>query len=210
MIKLEKLDEPASLARNKAKWTSELLAAIANGDTKEIRSKKNKYNQPDVKEQLKAETNEKCAYCESKVTVVAHGDIEHITPKSIQPELTFEWGNLTFACQKCNGKKSDKEGIADPYVDPIEEHFFFVGIFLRGKSELGRSTVMELGLNRPELVDDRADQLNVLADTLEKIANERNPRLKELLISALSDDLETSKPEYIYMKREMLAQHSEL
>ncbi|WP_419737611.1 HNH endonuclease [Ruegeria sp.] len=207
MIKLKKLDQPASLKQNKAKWTAELLTAIENGNKNDIRSKKNKYNRPDVKEQLKAETKEKCAYCESKVTVVAHGEIEHITPKSARPELTFEWENLTFACQKCNGKKSDKEGIVDPYVDLIEEHLFFVGHFLRGKTEIGRFTVMQLDLNRAELVGDRSDQLGVIADTLEKIANEPNVRLKKLYINALSDDLDSCKPEYIYMKWSAIAQY---
>lgn len=210
MIRLEKLEEPASLTRNKIKWTEDLLEAIAGGDTDEIKAKKKKYNQPDVKDQLKAETNEKCAYCESRVTVVAHGDIEHVTPKSIQPELTFEWENLTFACQKCNGKKSDTEGLADPYVHLIEDHFFFVGHLLRGKSEIGRLTVMELELNRAELIDDRFDQLNVLADALEKIANEVNPRLKRLSIVALADHLDSLKPEYISMKRAMMELHAAL
>lgn len=210
MIKLVKLEEPDSLINNKVKWTNELLAAIESGDKDKIRAKKKKYNQPDVKAQLRAETSDKCAYCESKVTVVAHGDIEHVTPKSIEPELTFEWENLTFACQKCNGKKSDKEGIADPYVDAVDDHFFFVGHLLRGRSDKGRLTVMELQLNRNELIDDRSDQLSAFADALEKIANEANARLKELSLEALRDHVASETTEYTLMKRAMLDLYGDL
>jgi hypothetical protein len=208
MIELKKLDEPRSLQENKANWTKELLEAIASGDTDDIKAKKRRYNQPDVKAILKQETNDKCAYCESRVTVVAHGDIEHVTPKSIRPELTFEWGNLTFACQKCNGKKSNKEGLTDPYVDPIDDSFFFVGPFLKGRTEKGRLTEKELALNRAELIEDRSDQLRVLSDVLEKIANESNPRIKQLSLDALLDDLATLRPEYINMKRTVIGAFS--
>ena len=204
MIKIEKLEEPESLKQNKAQWTQELLSAIDGGDADKIKAKKRRYNQPDVKERLKEETKDKCAYCESKVSVVAYGDIEHVTPKSIKPELTFEWDNLTFACQKCNGKKSNKEGIADPYVDPIDENFFFIGQFIKGRTEMGRLTQLELDLNRAELIEDRSDHLKILADSLEVITNEPNPRLRKLALDALIDDLATLKPEYINMKLTIL------
>lgn len=204
MIKLEKLPEPASLTRNKERWTDELLAAILSGDQDDINRRKGKYNQTDIKEQLKSETNGKCAYCESKVTVVAHGDIEHITPKSIRPELTFSWENLTFACQKCNGKKSVVEEVVDPYLDEVNDHFFFVAQFIRGRTQIGRLTERELELNRIELLEDRSDHIKTLADTLEAIMNEPNERLKRLTHKALLDDLDSRKPEYIMMKRKIL------
>ena len=207
MIGLEKLDEPASLVRNKAKWTQELLDAIAGGDRDQIKAKKRKYNQPDVKAQLRTETNDKCAYCETKITVASHGDIEHVTPKAIEPERTFEWDNLTFACEKCNGKKSDKTGISDPYLDIIQEDFFFVGSFLRGRSEKGRLTIAELELNRGELIEDRQEHMIALADAIEKIANTNDQRLRELTLGALRDDLASRKPEYIMMKHTALKAH---
>ena len=204
MIRLQKLAEPASLQNNKEKWTQELLDAIHGGDPDVIRSRKRKYNQPDVKDQLKLETKKKCAYCESLVTVVSHGDIEHITPKSIQPELTFEWENLTLACEVCNGKKSNKEGILDPYADTISAHIFYVGPFVRSRTEKGELTEKELGLNRTELIEDRTEHLGVLADAIEAIEKEPNQRLKQLSVDALLDDLATAKPEYICMKNAVL------
>jgi hypothetical protein len=46
--------------------------------------------------------NGKCAYCESKITVVTYGAIKHFYPKSQYPDLTFTWENLLLSCDKCN------------------------------------------------------------------------------------------------------------
>jgi hypothetical protein len=204
MIPLTKTVEPNSLRLNKAKWTKELLEAIAGGDKDEIRNKKKKYNQPDVKAGLQQETNDKCAYCESKIVVVAYGDIEHVTPKAVDPTRTFEWANLTFACQICNGKKSDKENIVDPYLEPVTDMFFFVGPFMRGRTEAARLSEKELTLNRVKLLEDRSEHLKVLSDALESIANEPNHRLRELAFEAIDEDLDLSRVEYVSMKRSAL------
>ncbi len=55
-----------------------------------------------VKNVLKEMFHGKCAYCESKVTHVTYGAIEHFHPKSKYPDLTFEWSNLLFSCDVCN------------------------------------------------------------------------------------------------------------
>lgn len=54
----------------------------------------------------------KCAYCESKITAIYNGDIEHFRPKgkiqNANPSrpgyfwLASEWENLLFACPFCN------------------------------------------------------------------------------------------------------------
>lgn len=54
----------------------------------------------------------KCAYCESKITAIYNGDIEHFRPKGEIHEATSkkpgyfwlasEWENLLFACPFCN------------------------------------------------------------------------------------------------------------
>lgn len=205
MIRLTKLDEPQSLIRNKARWTEELLEVILTGDSKAIYAKKKKYNQPDVKIQLRTETQDKCAYCESRVTVVAHGDIEHVTPKSIDPNLTFEWDNLTFACQICNQRKLDKTGITDPYHDPVDDFTFLAPPFLVGTTAQARLTILELTLNRPELIEDRLEHIEMLSKSLEAIENETDKRLRDLMLAELNRDLDTGKPEYIALKKAILA-----
>jgi uncharacterized protein (DUF3084 family) len=205
LIALKKLEEPDSLKRNKEKWTKELLEAIKTGDKKLINNKKKKYNQNDVKAQLKKETHGKCAYCESRVTVVAHGDIEHVTPKSIVPEQTFNWENLTFACQICNQNKSAKVGIFDPYNDPLNEFAFLAAPFIAGKSVRSKTTIIELDLNRPDLIEDRTAHIEVFSRALEAIENEADEGLKDLLLTNLERDLDHGPVEYIAMKRALIA-----
>lgn len=55
-----------------------------------------------AKEQLKAESHGKCAYCESSTSTVAHGDVEHFRPKSVYWWLAYCFDNYTFAWQICN------------------------------------------------------------------------------------------------------------
>jgi uncharacterized protein (TIGR02646 family) len=46
-----------------------------------------------------------CNYCEQSEA----SDIEHISPKSFFPEITFKWDNYLLACKQCNtGYKLDK------------------------------------------------------------------------------------------------------
>ena len=62
-----------------------------------------------AKEQLLAETNGKCAYCEAPTSVVAFGDVEHYRPKSRYWWLAYCYDNYLVSCQICNQrfKKDD-------------------------------------------------------------------------------------------------------
>lgn len=86
------------------------------------------YGDADVKTALRTAQYEKCAFCESQVTHIAYGDVEHFRPKggfcqlpTDSPSrpgyywLAYEWGNLLFACQLCNQRHKKNEF---PLVDP--------------------------------------------------------------------------------------------
>jgi len=70
------------------------------------------YSDNTVRELLIRMFNSKCAYCESKITAIYNGDIEHFRPKGeikeVNPTrpgyfwLASEWENLLFACPFCN------------------------------------------------------------------------------------------------------------
>jgi hypothetical protein len=199
VIKLTKGQEPAVLADNKSTWTRELFAAKAAGDEKRSKTITKRYNHPDVKQALKKETKEKCAYCEARVTDVAHGDIEHVTARSIDIEKTFEWENLTFSCQICNQKKSAKIGIVDPYTDDPKENIFFVGAFARGKTIPGLRTVHELELNRAGLIESRNREISRYSEQLEKIHLVEDAAVKTLLLEAIKRELEGGHPEFVAM-----------
>lgn len=73
------------------------------------------YGHVTVKESLIKSQHGKCCYCESKVTHVCYGDVEHYRPKAGYREtefgplitpgyfwLAYDWENLLFSCEICN------------------------------------------------------------------------------------------------------------
>jgi hypothetical protein len=67
-----------------------------------------------AKNQLKKETEGKCAYCEAPTAVAAHGDVEHFRPKKYYWWLAYCYDNYLFSCQLCNQSfKSDQFPLAD-------------------------------------------------------------------------------------------------
>ena len=62
-----------------------------------------------AKDQLLAETFDKCAYCEAPTAVVAYGDVEHYRPKSKYWWLAYCVDNYLVSCAICNQRfKKDK------------------------------------------------------------------------------------------------------
>jgi uncharacterized protein (TIGR02646 family) len=47
-----------------------------------------------------------CSYCERKFTT--NLAVEHVVPKSMQPELEVEWTNFLLGCTNCNSIKGKK------------------------------------------------------------------------------------------------------
>jgi hypothetical protein len=73
------------------------------------------YGHETVKKVLRTAQKDKCFLCESKVSHISHGDVEHFRPKAGYRQsadkdlqkpgyywLAYEWENLFFACQLCN------------------------------------------------------------------------------------------------------------
>lgn len=75
------------------------------------------------KEQLLIESNNKCAYCEAPLAVVAYGDVEHYRPKSIYWWLAYCYDNYLVSCTICNQAfKKDKFPIvkeSDRLIGPV-------------------------------------------------------------------------------------------
>lgn len=192
MIKLKKLVQPDILKANAASWTQILLEKIAN-NVVPTDTERNRYRHPEIKKALVSETHGKCAYCESKLLHTAYGDIEHIIPKSKKNEVTFEWDNLTLACDICNTNKSDKfetgTGFIDPYLKDPEDHFYFLGpvIYAKPGDSDARLTEEALKLNRIELIIKRAERMRYLREQVEVIR--RAPEgLRDILICNLAEE----------------------
>ncbi len=73
------------------------------------------YGHTSIKDILRKSQHGKCAFCESNVSSISHGDIEHFRPKKywVQNDrlgkkgpgyywLAYDFQNLLFSCQICN------------------------------------------------------------------------------------------------------------
>ena len=93
------------LANNRNLIAQEL--EIRKGDRKKHAWKSQIWGES--KDQLLVESNNKCAYCESPLKVVAYGDVEHYRPKSLYWWLAYCYDNYLVSCTLCNQAfKKDK------------------------------------------------------------------------------------------------------
>lgn len=192
MIELTKLPKPQVLVENGDTWTKDLMVEYYKSGNINT-AKQNKYNKPEIKQVLKYETNEKCAYCESKITHIYPGDIEHIIPKGIYPRLTFTWQNLTLGCFWCNNKKRhflDRDNmLLNPYKDKINRHLRAFGplVFHINSSKRGEITWRKFELNRIELRDKRQEKIEELQVMIDKYNCETNKNLQDLVLEEIKD-----------------------
>jgi len=201
MIKIKKLDEPAILLKNANKWKSRLLKIISEKKTP-TDYLLSRYSHPEVKKRLIEETYGKCAYCESKILHIHHGDIEHIFPKSLDQSKRYEWKNLTLACEICNQKKSNSDpnlsSILNPYTDTPESSLIFFGALAKGADNKGESTRILLDLNRTALVERRQERLDKISLIIRDLNNVGLPKsarqaiYKDLIENEASNNREYS------------------
>lgn len=192
------------------------------------------YGHPSVKTALVAMQHEKCAFCEAKPLHVSDGDVEHFRPKGAVRQadseplerpgyywLAYEWGNLLFACERCNRRhKKNLFPLTDPgrrtrshrdasvhetaiFIDPAaEDPERYIGYrdhvpIAIGGNPRGEQTIDALGLRRPELNADREKHLAVLKTLLEIATNSDVPhdlrrRTQTLLTTFVANEAEYS------------------
>ena len=161
---------------------------------------RNNYKHAQNKEALRISANDKCMYCESKITHIDFAQVEHIKPKSEEkyPELEFEWTNLGYCCPKCNNNKSDNYDVITPYIDPYSEepenHITAFGniLFPKNGCERGEITIRDIGLNRSELIERRLERINEITRAINSCFRTnsislRNAALEELKVEADKD-----------------------
>jgi len=164
------------------------------------------YKAPEVKHLLRKETADKCAYCESKIPHIDYGDVEHILPKSIFPNLRYAYENLTYACSICNTKKGDyyskETSLLNPYLDFPEEHLLALGpMVLRAPgSDRGLVTEKLLALNRSELIERRSERLEAVALMVDQIARTESKAIRQVLLAQVEKECEEDK-EYAFAVR---------
>ena len=208
MIKLVKSKIPSVLETNEASWTKSVKDKKSAG-IEPSPTELSRYRHAEIKEALLLETHGKCAYCESKFEHITYGDVEHVSPKSLDPDNMFKWSNLTLACDICNTNKGNKfprgEGLVDPYIYEPSEHFRVVGPLIFGlpNDDNARLTEETLKLNRTALVERRQQKIHYLrsqVDVIAKAADRLKPVLLENLMLELAVDQEYSAIANEYLK----------
>ncbi len=206
MIKLTKHEEPAVLRKNGAKWLAKLEDRVAKGEVA-TEHEKTRYRHADIKAALVKETFGKCAYCESYLLHITYGDVEHISPKSLDIKDTFRWQNLTLACDVCNTNKADEDGIVDPYIDDPESCFRFIGpiVYASKDSDKAELTHLQLDLNRLELVKSRLRRIDYIDNYLKIINSKPDGKVKKALIDDLVQVELADDTEYAAFARSFVA-----
>ena len=124
---------------------------------------------------VRQRAHNRCEYCQHPDAYACAPFVcEHVIPRSRGSGDTLD--ELAWACPGCNGHKYDKTRAPDPETgrqtalfNPRRQrwpaHFKWNddGLFIVGRTAIGRATVEALHLNRPELVQLRL-ALNALGE----------------------------------------------
>ncbi len=211
MIKLKRGAKPEILEQKAEEWAREFVEHEGPRNAMPD-SKRYRYRHPDVKDGVIRDSRAKCIYCESHVTQVHPGEIEHLLPSSKRPELVVDWDNLGFVCTECNREKLDYYEPSLPLINPFEddpaEHLAFFGpmILQRSRAPRGELTVRLLKLNdRKALFERRKERIEQLQLLLDRIEKEDQEPLRELLEAALEAELSEDNP-YVAVGREFVRQ----
>ena len=196
MIKLTKDPEPEVLVDKGQEWTSEYLKGLRSDSL--TNTQRFRYRHKDIKETLRAETHDKCAYCESKISHIHPGETDHILPISRRPDLCVTWSNLTYVCSECNRRKSDyydeEEPLVNPYVDDPSKHLTFFGPMVLHRDQKGLRTTRKIGLSRTQLIERKQElieQFNFLVERWrETEAGATREFLWEEMLQYANDDAE--------------------
>jgi uncharacterized protein (TIGR02646 family) len=177
---------PAVLAVEGIAKRQEYCAAYSAG-TRKFKFDTAIYGHISVKLTLVAMHHKKCCYCESYVTHVTPGTIDHYRPKAGYYWLAYDWENLLFSCPTCN---QYYKGTQFPLLDETQRalsHLHSLDLeeallidpskdepadFISFRDEIafalednlrGRTTIEVLGLNeRNDLLERRRERIAIL------------------------------------------------
>lgn len=184
MIKIQKSNAPQVLLDNQNAWTEHLLNAIKTYDgysnipDAEKKSLLAHYKHKDIQKLLFESSHYKCAFCECKPGESSNIEVEHFEPKSIYPELAFEWDNLLPSCRKCNEAKLDFDTRVSPIINPAAEDpealltYFFLRIIPlqgSGKEIKAQNTIDVCNLNCERLYDARSALMKTMMEYIDDL-----------------------------------------
>jgi CRISPR/Cas system Type II protein with McrA/HNH and RuvC-like nuclease domain len=194
MIRLRKGREPAVLVKNSAKWTKEFCEF--QGRLSEMPpAMRYRYRDSTIKAAVRQDSHDKCVYCESSISQVHPGEIDHIEPVSRRRDLVVAWDNLALVCSECNRAKGDYYEptlpLLNPFVDDPASHLVFYGplVLHRTGCSRGEATVKRLKLSRAALFERRKERIEALQTMLDRIHSMEPGPLRAAVEAALEDEL---------------------
>ncbi len=130
---------------------------------------------------LRDEFRFRCVYCLERETWypdrAASFSIEHIRPLAVAPALALEYGNLAYACTRCNSAKQHLE-LLNPTEAIFAEHVRLgQNGLLIGVTDAGRRLINTLRLNVPPALEERRKYLLLLAMWQDRPTDERLAKL---------------------------------
>lgn len=186
MIRVQRRQLPSTLAARMADRAKRLQESLAAGEAPS-ESLLSSYRDPELKAHLISEAHGKCIYCESRVTHVYFGDVEHLKPKGRFPEERLNIDNLALTCAICNNTKrdywDDATPLINPYLEDPETELIALGFMLsrRPGHDRARATVHHLGLNRPALLERRKERVELLENLADQYVRAPIGAVKDLL-----------------------------
>lgn len=123
-----------------------------------------------IQEQVRERAAAQCEYCRlPEAHVLTPFQVEHVIAKQHRGKDTF--GNLAYACLRCNLHKGPNLAGIDPRTKRLtrlfnprrhswSKHFRWDGAVLIGRTAIGRTTVEVLAINDPIRVALRREMID--------------------------------------------------
>lgn len=153
MIPIKPQPEPDDFDQKVRKEGKDFLSKVPNPKTKDW--KNHDYWRRSLRDLYDA-CNHICAYSAQWIPYdTGSPAVDHFIPKTVKPELAYEWDNFRLACSKMNSKKHTHLDVIDPFALPEDSFIInFPSMFIKPNLYLleplkGRvvSTIARLKLN---------------------------------------------------------------
>jgi hypothetical protein len=122
-----------------------------------------------LRQEILQRANNRCEYCSlSQLGQEATFHIDHIHPVTSGGETNAD--NLALACVSCSLRKGARIVAVDPQseqevnlyhprLNNWQEHFYWDGVILVGKTRIGRATAALLQMNRATILAIRREEI---------------------------------------------------
>lgn len=113
-----------------------------------------------------------CAYLSVYMYNMGEATIDHFTPKSLRPDLAYEWSNYRLACSQMNACKGKSCDVLDPFA--VQDGWFHLDLAMghiypnpaldTPTRERVQATINRLQLNGESYCDIRAQYYQYFCD----------------------------------------------